>query len=93
MTGKEINNCLRVRQSLFVLANFCDPEQIQLLSVGIPKESPAASPSCSSAKSMIPAPVRVDRMASYGAVPLLTTIKTRNGAFVLTKVTEALEEL
>lgn len=93
VTGKGINNCLRVRQSRLVLANFCDPEQIRLLSVGIPKESPATSPSCSSAKSMIPAPVRVDKMASCGAVPLLTMIKTKNGACVLTKVTEALEDL
>lgn len=93
VTGKGINNWLTVRQSLFVLANFCDPEQTRLLSVGILKESPATSPSCSLTKSMIPAPVRVDRMASCGAVPLLTMIKTRNGACVLTKVPEALEEL
>lgn len=75
-----------VCQSLIVLTDFCDLEQIRLLSVGILKESSANSPLCSSAKSMIPAPVRAEPMANCGAVPLQTMMKTRNGACVLTEV-------
>lgn len=56
-------------------------------------ESSATSPSCSSAKSMIPAPVRAEQMANYGAVLLQTMIKTRNGAYVPTKVRAASEWL
>lgn len=80
-----MNKCI-VCQSLAVLTDFCDLEQIQLLSVGILMESSATSPSCSWAKSMIPAPVRAEQTANCGAVPLQTMIKTRNGACVLTAV-------
>lgn len=86
VTEKRLNKCI-VYQSLIVLTGHsCDLEQIRLLSVGILKESSATSPSCSSAKSMIPAPVRADQTANCGAVPLQTMIRTRNGACVLTKV-------
>lgn len=80
-----MNKCI-VCQSLIVLTDFCDLEQIQLLSVGILKESSATSHLCSSAKSMIPAPVRAEQTANCGAVPRQTMIKTGNGACVLTEV-------
>lgn len=50
------------------------------------RESPATSPLCSLVKSMTPALVRVVEMASCGAVPLATMMMTRNGASVLTRV-------
>lgn len=92
VTAKGTNKCIRGCQSLFVLTDFfCDHEQIQLLSVGIPKDSSATSLSSSKEKSMIPARARAEETANCGAVPLLAMIKTRNGACVLTEVMEALE--
>lgn len=82
---ERINKCI-VCQSMIVLTDFCDLEQIRLLSVGTLKESSAAFHLCSLAKSMIPAPVRAEQMANCGAVPLQTMIKTRNGACVPTEV-------
>lgn len=61
-------------------------EQIPLLRVGILMESPATSPLCSLVKSSTPALVREEEMANCGVVPLLAMMMTKNGAFVLTKV-------
>lgn len=50
------------------------------------RESLATSPLCSWVKRMTPAQVRGEEMASCGAVPRTITIMTRNGASVLTRV-------
>lgn len=60
--------------------------QTPLQSVETLTEIPAASPLCSWANSTTPVPVREEEMASCGALPLTTTMMTRNGASVLTRV-------
>lgn len=90
---KRMNNCNRALQSLFVLTDVCDLEQIRLLAVGIQMERPVTSPSCSVAKSTIRAPVRAEKMGSCGAVPLPAMTRTRNGACVLTRVRKASEQI
>lgn len=61
-------------------------EQIPLFSVGILRENSATSPLCSLVKSTTPALVREEVMANCGVVPPLAMMMTKNGAFVLTRV-------